>query len=446
MKVIPENSVGVLDTVVELISGNLIPCVDDFDGISSTESSSWYSGRSSEPSVGKLSEVDESVPGFVVVVTLDSGSFAAVSVVSITGATLAVVDSLISDFSVKINDGVVKSVIEGSVVELDWVTLESVTIEVSVKKNFGVVESVIEGLVVELDCVTLESIPSELSVNKVGVVESVTPLVDKFTLTVLDSFTFELSVKTNFGVVGSKVTKGTLAVLSSGKNKLGVVPVESVTEGSVVVELDCCVTLESITFELSVNKFAVVESVTGGLVLDSLISELSVKFNFGVVGSVSKGSVDNFSVSVVGTGPSLVELDSVPEVVVGDIIDSVVVEDDMSLDFSVEIDSIVSESSFATVVDLIVVDSADTGIALGEVDLSEEDDMDILVDLEVTVETVVKDEGSGSSWYSGKSPKISLASYGTSISVSEGWHIKPSPVNPSRQEHWKLPKVFVHSA
>ena len=432
MKVIPENSVGVLDTVVELISGNLIPCVDDFDGISSTESSS------SEPSVGKFSEVDESVPGFVVVVTLESGSFAAVSVVSITGATLAVVDSLISDFSVKINDGVVKSVIEGSVVELDWVTLESVTIEVSVKKNFGVVESVIEGLVVELDCVTLESIPSELSVNKVGVVESVTPV-----LTVLDSFTFELSVKTNFGVV----TKGTLAVLSSGKNKLGVVPVESVTEGSVVVELDCCVTLESITFELSVNKFAVVESVTGGLVLDSLISELSVKFNFGVVGSVSKGSVDNFSVSVVGTGPSLVELDSaVPEVVVGDIIDSVVVEDDMSLDFSVEIDSIVSESSFATVVDLIVVDSADTGIALGEVDLSEEDDMDILVDLEVTVETVVKDEGSGSSWYSGKSPKISLASYGTSISVSEGWHIKPSPVNPSRQEHWKLPKVFVHSA
>ena len=216
-------------------------------------------------------------------------------------------------------------------------------------------------------------------------------------------------------------------------------PVESVTEGSVVVELDCCVTLESITFELSVNKFAVVESVTGGpVVVDKvLISELSVKINFGVV-----GSVDNFS------GPSLVELDSVPEVVVGDIIDSVVVvveDDDMSLAFSVEIDSIVSESSFATVVDLIVVDSADTGIALGEVDLSEEDDMDILVDLEVTVETVVKDEGSGSSWYSGKSPKISLSSYGTSFS-SEGWHIKPSPVNPSRQEHWKLPKVFVHSA
>ena len=228
-------------------------------------------------------------------------------------------------------------------------------------------------------------------------------------------------------------------------------PVESVTEGSVVVELDCCVTLESITFELSVNKFAVVESVTGGpVVVDKvLISELSVKINFGVV-----GSVDNFSVTVVETGPSLVELDSVPEVVVGDIIDSVVVvveDDDMSLAFSVEIDSIVSESSFATVVDLIVVDSADTGIALGEVDLSEEDDMDILVDLEVTVETVVKDEGSGSSWYSGrsaysgKSPKISLASYGTSVS-SEGWHIKPSPVNPSRQEHWKLPKVFVHSA
>ena len=162
LKVIPENSVGVLDTVVELISGNITPCVDDFDGISSTESSSWYSGRSSEPSVGKFSEVDESVPGFVVVVTLDSGSFAIVSVVSITGATNAVVDSLISDFSVKINDGVVKSVIEGSVVELDCVTLESVTSEVSVKKNFGVVESVIEGLVVELDCVTLESILSEL--------------------------------------------------------------------------------------------------------------------------------------------------------------------------------------------------------------------------------------------------------------------------------------------
>ena len=282
-------------------------------------------------------------------------------------------------------------------------------------------ESVSGGSVVEL-----ESITFELPVNKSGVVESVTggPVVNKFTLAVLDSFTFEFSVKTNFGVV------------------------ESVTEGSVVVELDCCVTLESITFELSVNKFAVVESITGSpvvvdKVLDSITSELSVKINFGVV-----GSVDNFSVTVVETGPSLVELDSVPEVVVGDIIDSVVVvveDDDMSLAFSVEIDSIVSESSFATVVDLIVVDSADTGIALGEVDLSEEDDMDILVDLEVTVDTVVKDEGSGSSWYSGKSPKISLSSYGTSFS-SEGWHIKPSPVNPSRQEHWKLPKVFVHSA
>ena len=286
-------------------------------------------------------------------------------------------------------------------------------------------ESVVGGSVVEL-----ESITFELSVNKAGVVESVTggPVVSKFALAVLDSFTFELSVKTIFGVV------------------------ESVTEGSVVVELDCCVTLESITFELSVNKFAVVESITGSpvvvdKVLDSITSELSVKINFGVVGSVSKGSVDNFSI-VGAAGPSLVELDSVSEVVVGDIIDSVVVvvdDDDMSLAFSVEIDSIVSESSFATVVDLIVVDSADTGIALGEVDLSEEDDMDILVDLEVTVDTVVKDEGSGSSWYSGKSPKISLSSYGTSFS-SEGWHIKPSPVNPSRQEHWKLPKVFVHSA
>ena len=341
---------------------------------------------------------------------------------------------MISDFSVEIGCGVVESVIEGSFVELDCVTLESVTSEVSVKKNFGVVESVTGGSVVEL-----ESITFELSVNKAGVVESVTggPVVNKFTLAVLDSFTFELSVKTNFGVVGSKVTK------------VGVV--ESVTDGS-VVELDCCVTLESITFELSVNKFAVVESITGSpvvvdKVLDSITSELSVKINFGVVGSVSKGSVDNFSI-VGAAGPSLVELDSVSEVVVGDIIDSVVVvveDDDMSLAFSVEIDSIVSESSFATVVDLIVVDSADTGIALGEVDLSEEDDMDILVDLEVTVDTVVKDEGSGSSWYSGKSPKISLSSYGTSFS-SEGWHIKPSPVNPSRQEHWKLPKVFVHSA
>ena len=332
---------------------------------------------------------------------------------------------MISDFSVEIGCGVVESVIEGSFVELDCVTLESVTSEVSVKKNFGVVESVTGGSVVEL-----ESITFELSVNKSGVVESVTggPVVNKFTLAVLDSFTFELSVKTNFGVV------------------------ESVTKGSVVVELDCCVTLESITFELSVNKFAVVESITGSpvvvdKVLDSITSELSVKINFGVVGSVSKGSVDNFSI-VGAAGPSLVELDSMPEVVVGDIIDSVVVvveDDDMSLAFSVEIDSIVSESSFATVVDLIVVDSADTGIALGEVDLSEEDDMDIFVDLEVTVDTVVKDEGSGSSWYSGKSPKISLSSYGTSFS-SEGWHIKPSPVNPSRQEHWKLPKVFVHSA
>jgi hypothetical protein len=256
---------------------------------------------------------------------------------------------LISDFSVEIGCGVVESVIEGSFVELDCVTLESVTSEVSVKKNFGVVESVTGGSVVEL-----ESITFELSVNKAGVVESVTggPVVSKFALAVLDSFTFELSVKTIFGVV------------------------ESVTEGSVVVELDCCVTLESITFELSVNKFAVVESITGSpvvvdKVLDSITSELSVKINFGVVGSVSKGSVDNFSI-VGAAGPSLVELDSVSEVVVGDIIDSVLVvvdDDDMSLAFSVEIDSIVSESSFATVVDLIVVDSADTGIALGEVQM-----------------------------------------------------------------------------
>ena len=187
------------------------------------------------------------------------------------------------------------------------------------------------------------------------------------------------------------------------------------------------------------------------MAVDSFKSVLSVKISVGVVGSASKGSVvrlgsvDDFSVKTIlggGVTEPSVELDSLPEVV--DIVDSVV-DDDMSLAFSVEIDSIVSESSFATVVDLIVVDSADTGIALGEVDLSGEDDMDILVDLEVTVDTVVKDEGSGSSWYSGKSPKISLSSYGTSFS-SEGWHIKPSPVNPSRQEHWKLPKVFVHSA
>ena len=262
--------------------------------------------------------------------------------------------------------------------------------------------------------------------------------------------TFEVSVETKSGVVDS-VTRGAGIVLAVEETKSGVV--ESVIKVS-TVDVD---TLESITLEPSLNRFGVVESVKGAKVvaMDSFKSVLSVKISVGIVGSASKGSVvrlgsvDDFSVkTILGGGvvwtetePS-VELDSLPEVV--DIVDSVV-DDDMSLAFSVEIDSIVSESSFATVVDLIVVDSADTGIALGEVDLSEEDDMDILVDLEVTVETVVKDEGSGSSWYSGKSPKISLSSYGTSFS-SEGWHIKPSPVNPSRQEHWKLPKVFVHSA
>ena len=40
LKVIPEESVGVLDTVVELMSGNIIPCVGDLGGISSSESSS----------------------------------------------------------------------------------------------------------------------------------------------------------------------------------------------------------------------------------------------------------------------------------------------------------------------------------------------------------------------------------------------------------------------
>ena len=207
------------------------------------------------------------------------------------------------------------------------------------------------------------------------------------------------------------------------------------------------------------------------MAVDSFKSVLSVKISVGVVGSASKGSVvrlgavDDFSVkTILGGGvvwietePS-VELDSLPEVVVlVDIVDSVV--EDMSLAFSVEIDSIVSESSFATVVDLIVVASEETGIALGDVDLSEVDDMDILVDLEVTVETVVKEEVSGScssskysggseSKYSGKSPEgISFSSYGTfSILFTVSEQVKPSPVNPSRHEHWKLPKVFVHSA
>ena len=205
------------------------------------------------------------------------------------------------------------------------------------------------------------------------------------------------------------------------------------------------------------------------MAVDSFKSVLSVKISVGVVGSASKGSVvrlgsvDDFSVkTILGGGvvwtetePS-VELDSLPEVV--DIVDSVV-DDDMSLAFSVEIDSIVSESSFATVVDLIVVASEETGIALGDVDLSEVDDMDILVDLEVTVETVVKEEvsvscssskysGGSESKYSGKSPEgISFSSYGTfSILFSVSEQVKPSPVNPSRHEHWKLPKVFVHSA
>ena len=201
------------------------------------------------------------------------------------------------------------------------------------------------------------------------------------------------------------------------------------------------------------------------MAVDSFKSVLSVKISVGVVGSASKGSVvrlgsvDDFSVkTILGGGvvwtetePS-VELDSLPEVV--DIVDSVV-DDDMSLAFSVEIDSIVSESSFATVVDLIVVASEETGIALGDVDLSEVDDMDILVDLEVTVETVVKEEVSvscSSSKYSGgsesNSPEgISFSSYGTfSILFSVSEQVKPSPVNPSRHEHWKLPKVFIHSA
>ena len=205
------------------------------------------------------------------------------------------------------------------------------------------------------------------------------------------------------------------------------------------------------------------------MAVDSFKSVLSVTISVGVVGSASKGSVvrlgsvDDFSVkTILGGGvvwtetePS-VELDSLPEVV--DIVDSVV-DDDMSLAFSVEIDSIVSESSFATVVDLIVVASEETGIALGDVDLSEVDDMDILVDLEVTVETVVNEEVSGScssskysggseSKYSGKSPEgISFSSYGTfSILFTVSEQVKPSPVNPSRHEHWKLPKVFVHSA
>ena len=197
------------------------------------------------------------------------------------------------------------------------------------------------------------------------------------------------------------------------------------------------------------------------MAVDSFKSVLSVKISVGVVGSASKGSVvrlgsvDDFSVKTIlggGVTEPSVELDSLPEVV--DIVDSVV-DDDMSLAFSVEIDSIVSESSFATVVDLIVVASEETGIALGDVDLSEVDDMDILVDLEVTVETVVKEEVSvscSSSKYSGgsesNSPEgISFSSYGTfSILFTVSEQVKPSPVNPSRHEHWKLPKVFVHSA
>ena len=196
------------------------------------------------------------------------------------------------------------------------------------------------------------------------------------------------------------------------------------------------------------------------MAVDSFKSVLSVKISVGVVGSASKGSVvrlgsvDDFSVKTIlggGVTEPSVELDSLPEVV--DIVDSVV-DDDMSLAFSVEIDSIVSESSFATVVDLIVVASEETGIALGDVDLSEVDDMDILVDLEVTVETVVKEVSGAcsSSKYSGgsesNSPEgISFSSYGTfSILFTVSEQVKPSPVNPSRHEHWKLPKVFVHSA
>ena len=273
--------------------------------------------------------------------------------------------------------------------------------------------------------------------------------------------TFEVSVEAKAGVVDSVTRGAVVVVLAVEETKIGVV--ESVIKVS-TVDIE---TLESITLEPSPNRFGVVESVTGAKVVavDSFKSVLSVKISVGVVGSASKGSVvrlgsvDDFSVkTILGGGvvwtetEPFVELDSLPEVV--DIVDSVV-DDDMSLAFSVEIDSIVSESSFATVVDLIVVASEETGIALGDVDLSEVDDMDILVDLEVTVETVVNEEVSGScssSKYSGgsesNSPEgISFSSYGTfSILFTVSEQVKPSPVNPSRHEHWKLPKVFVHSA
>ena len=67
-----EISLNVIPGEAVELSGNMIPGVDDFEGISSGVSSSWYSGRSSissETSIGTMLEVDDSG-----VVTLNSCS------------------------------------------------------------------------------------------------------------------------------------------------------------------------------------------------------------------------------------------------------------------------------------------------------------------------------------------------------------------------------------
>ena len=130
-------------------------------------------------------------------------------------------------------------------------------------------------------------------------------------------------------------------------------------------------------------KFGVVESVT---ILDSVTEPIVVNSASAIV------SIDSVVLDCIDSVPAEVEDDCVVDI----LLISVVV---MSLVSA--LDSVDSESSLITVL-FLVVDSEETGIALGEVDLSF-DDMDILVDLDVTVETVVRDGISSTSWYSGTS-------------------------------------------
>jgi len=131
-------------------------------------------------------------------------------------------------------------------------------------------------------------------------------------------------------------------------------------------------------------KLGVVESVT---ILDSVTEPIVVDSASAII------LIDPVVLDCIDSVPAEVEDDCVVDIV---LLISVVV---MSLVSA--LDSVDSESSLITVL-FLVVDSEETGIALGEVDLSF-DDMDILVDLDVTVETVVRDGISSTSWYSGTS-------------------------------------------